>query len=137
MEIVISCQPLPNRQRLAKLGFKFFFQARHIPLVFKTFRGNISVNNFLDHLITGYPYGLGDIIHSHQGIALVINNLALLISHIVIFQQLLAHIEITTLYLLLRILDRTRYPGMFYRLAFFHPKFFHQPSNPIGTKDSQ
>ena len=89
---------------------------------------NDDVDDGLLHLF-GDAWVHGDVAHATQGLAFLVdslrlvgadekllaqlvNRLALLIHHVVVFEQMLANIEVSFFDFPLRVLDALRYPGM-------------------------
>jgi hypothetical protein len=62
--------------------------------------------------------------------------LALVIRNIIIFQKLFTHIEVTTLNLSLRLLNRVSDHLVFDGFTIFHAHVLHESANPIRRKDS-
>ncbi len=62
--------------------------------------------------------------------------LALLVHHVVVFEEVLADGEVLRLDLLLRALDGARHHAVLDRHAFFHAELLHQAGNAIRAEDA-
>src|SRR5690606_33095364 len=91
----------------------------------------------LDHFAPDRADALGNVARIEQPVALLVDHLALLVGHVVVFEELLADIEVAAFDLALRVLDRARYPGMLDRLAFLHAELAHEPRDALGPEDAQ
>src|SRR5713101_6147052 len=67
----------------------------------------------------------------------MVDDLALLVHHVVVLEQMLADIEVVRFDLLLRILDRSRNPSMLDRNAVLHADTVHQALETVGAEDSE
>ena len=64
-----------------------------IPLLFQTFGRNKLVNNGVHHLSTQIGDGFADI-GIQQTVTLGVDHLTLIVSHIIVFEQVLRNIEV-------------------------------------------
>ena len=64
--------------------------------------------------------GFGNVVGFQQFVALLVDHLALVVGDVVVFEQLLADVEVARLDLALRRFDRARHQRMLDRLAFRH-----------------
>ena len=69
--------------------------------------------------------------------ALLINDLTLLIHYIIIFQKMLTNIKVVALNLSLGIFYGPGDHIMFNGLIFFHPQFIHDTTDLTGTENPQ
>src|SRR5260370_18620204 len=67
----------------------------------------------------------------------MVDDLALLVHHVVVLEQMLADIEVVRFDLLLGILDRPRNPPMLDRNAVLHADSVHQALETVGAEDSE
>ncbi len=65
----------------------------------------------------------------------VVDRRALLVHHVVVLEQVLAHAEVLRLDLLLRALDRARHHAVLDRNALFHAEPQHQAADALGAED--
>src|SRR5579871_3304489 len=95
----------------------------------------------LDDLLDQRVAHVGDIVlerrAGEQFAAAMVNDLALTIHHVVVFEQMLADIEVVRLDLLLGVLDRFADPAMLDRDAVFHPDPAHQALELVGAENAQ
>src|SRR5262249_39732856 len=78
-----------------------------------------------------------DVERLEQFIALLVNDLALVVGDIVIFQQLLTDIEVARFHLALRGLDRTRHDTGLDRFTFRHLQAVHDGAHTVARKNPQ
>src|SRR5216683_1343620 len=67
----------------------------------------------------------------------MVDDLALLVHHVVVLEQMLADIEVVRFDLLLGILDRPRNPSMLDRNAVLHADTVHQALETVSAEDSE
>ena len=67
----------------------------------------------------------------------MVNHLALLVHDVVVFEQMLADVEVVRLDFLLRVFDRARYPSMLDGLVVLHPDSAHQALETVGAEDAE
>ena len=100
-------------EHLRDLGLEAF----RIPLLGVCVRGNEALDEIVDHLVAHVQNGLGDVLLRHDVDALLEDDLALVIHHVVVLQDLLADVEVARLDLLLRHLQALVHPRVDDRLA--------------------
>ena len=71
----------------------------------------------------------------HDLAALLVDDLALVVHDVVVFEQVLADVEVARLDLLLRLLQRLVDPGMDDRLAFLEAEPLQHAVHPLGAED--
>ena len=96
VQIVFSLQPLGNRHLFVQLGNQSALQSFYIPLFFQTFGRNKLVNNGVHHLSTQIGDGFAHIIGIQQTVPLGVDHLTLIVSQIIVFEQILTNIEVAT-----------------------------------------
>ena len=69
-------------------------------------------------------------------VALLVNDFTLVIGNIIVFQQLLADIEITGFHLALRSLNAARHHASFNRFALRHLQSFHDGFDALTGKNA-
>ena len=84
----------------------------HVPLLGEGFFRNVLGDEVVDHLAAHVADGLAEIGVGHQLEALLEDRLALIVHHVVVFEQVLADVEVARLDLGLRLLQRLVDPGM-------------------------
>ena len=72
-----------------------------------------------------------------QLVALLVDHLALVVGDVVVFEQLLADVEVARLDLALRVLDRARDHAVLDRLAFGHLQPLHDRADALAGEDAQ
>jgi hypothetical protein len=73
---------------------------------------------------------------AHQLDALLEDDAALVVHHVVEFEHVLALVEVARLDLLLRLLERPVDPGMDDRLALLEPELLEHAVHALGTEDA-
>ena len=77
-----------------------------------------------------------DALLRHQLAALLEDDLALVIDHVVVFQDVLADVEVARLDLLLRLLERLVDPGMDDRLVLLEAELLQHAVHAVGAEDA-
>ena len=85
-----------------------------------TFGGQVLVEQPADDLGADATHRVAKIVGAHEFGALLVDDLALVVGHVVEGQQLLAHVEVVGFDLALRLLDLAREHAAFDDLAFLH-----------------
>ena len=83
-------------QPILRLTLPGTLQSSYIPLLFQTFERNELINKSVHHLSTEVGDGLADIIGIQQTAPLGIDHLTLIVSQIIVFEQILTNIEVAT-----------------------------------------
>ena len=86
-------------QPIIRLAHPGKLQSFYNPLLFQTFGRNKLINKSVHHLSTEVGDGFANIICGQQAITLGIDQLTLIVSHIIVFKQVLADIEVATFHL--------------------------------------
>ena len=121
---------------MANSASSCFSRAGYIPLLLHAHRRDETVDRLVHHVAANGGNGFRDVLLAEQVVALLVNNLALVVGHVVVFQQLLADIEVATLDLALRLFDGIGHHAVLYRLALFHAQGLHKTLHPIGGEDT-
>ena len=79
----MGCNPL------LRLALPDTLQSFYIPLLFQTLGRNKLANNGVHHLSTQIGDSFADIIGIQQTVPLVVDHLTLIVSHIILFEQVL------------------------------------------------
>ena len=109
-------------------------QVRDVPLLGIGLLGHVLGDEVLDHLVAHVAHRLGDVLGLHQLAPLLVDDLALVVHHVVELEQLLADLEVVGLDLLLRLLQRLVDPGMDDRLAFLEAEALQHPVHALGAE---
>ena len=83
-------------QPILRLALPGTLQSFYIPLLFQTFGRNKLVNNGVHDLSTQISDGFANIIGIEQTVTLGLDHLTLIVSHIIVFKQVLTNIEVAT-----------------------------------------
>ena len=137
IEFLVLLQPLSQRQIQLKFGNQCLFQRGYIPLLFHAVRCDVFADGVVQHAVAHRRDGLGNIRAFKQFIALLVDHLALVVGDVVVFQYLLAHVEVARLDLALCIFNCARDPGMLDGLAFRQLEFVHDRGHAVGGEDAQ
>ena len=93
-------------------------------------------DQILDDLVAHVGDGLGDIRRFHQFDALLEDDLALVVEHVVILQEVLADVEVAGFDLLLGAFQGLVDPGMDDRLAFLQAELLQHAVHAVGAEDA-
>ena len=88
------------------------------------------------HLLAHVGDGVGDVLVLHQLDALVEDDLALVVHHVVELEHVLADVEVARLDLLLRLLQRLVDPGMDDRLVLLEAELLQHAVELVGPEDA-
>ncbi len=108
-----------------------------VPLRRLDFVVRVSRRDFLDQRVAHVEHVILERGAAEQFAAAMVNHLALLVHDVVVFEQMLADVEVVRFDLLLRVFDRARYPAMLDGLVVLHPDSAHQALEPVGAEDAQ
>ena len=106
-----------------------------IPFLRMAFLIDILRNDPFDHLFEHLLHIFPERLSLEDLFALFVDDLPLAVHDVVIFQQVLADIEILPLDTLLGILDRLGNQPMLDRLSLFHADPVHDGGDPLGAED--
>ena len=113
-----------------------FLQTRQIPLFLDGLHGYILASDIGE---TAFPQrsNLGGKVRRVKNfIALLINHLALIVRHIVVFEQLFSHVEVAGFYLALRTLNAARHNARLNGFAVRHFQPIHDGFHPVTGKNA-
>ena len=136
MQLIVGLQPLRQRQGNGEFRLQLFFQARDIPLFLHAQGWDEAVYHIVDDVAANSGNGVRDIVLAQQVVALLVDDLALVIGHIVILQQLLANIEVAPFHLALRLLDGIGHHAVLDRLALLHTESLHEALDPVRRENA-
>ena len=113
-----------------------FFQPGHIPLLFDTFDRYV-----LAHQVGKASFAQGSdlrlqVAGVHDVVALLVDYLALVVGHIVVFKQLLANVEVARLHLALRRFDAACHDAGFNSLTIGHFQPLHDGLDAVAGKNA-
>ncbi len=124
-----------DRQIDVEHALQLFLQLGHMPLLGIGMFRHMLGDDVVDEVAAHVGDGLGDALVLHQVDALVEDHLALVVLDVVVFQQILADVEVAGLDLLLRLLQRLVDPGMDDGLAFLEAEPRQHAVEPVGPED--
>ena len=136
MQLRLFIQPLFERQIEVEIIFQTLLQAFDIPHLFQRLRRNMGIDGRFKYVFTNAVNRLAHVGHVEQLISLGVNSASLIVSHIVIFQQLLTDIEVAALDFTLRVGDRFGHPWMFDSLTRLHTQFTHHAGHAVRSEDT-
>ena len=89
-----------------------------------------------NHIVADALHRGGEIIGFQYLVTLAVNHLPLIVGHVIVFQQILADIEVTPFYLALGILDGAGHPTVLDGLAVFQAQRTHHAADTIRSEDT-
>src|SRR5690606_7494637 len=111
-------------------------QTGDIPLLGQAVGRHVLGNRALHHVIADRLDGLFHGFGGKNLVALGVDHLALLVGDVVVFQQLLADVEVAAFDLALGLLDGIGDHAVLDRLALLHAQRLHEVLHPIGGEDA-
>ena len=129
-------RPFVDRQIEAEHALELFLQARRVPLLGIGVFRHVLGDQILDHRAAHVGDGLRDGLVLHELDALVEDDLALVVHHVVELQQVLADVEVARLDLLLRLFQRLVDPGMDDRFVFLQAELLQHAVELVGAEDA-
>ena len=136
-DIGIAFQPLAHRRLHLKVRSECDLEPRYIPLFLDRFGRHVALHRFVDQTDDHVADGVGDIRRLEQLVALLVDHAALVVGYVVIFEQLLADIEVARLDAILRLGDRAIDDRMFDRLALGHFETLHDRAEALAAEDAK
>ena len=127
--------PLPDRHLELELRLERLLECRDLPLLLDAFLGHIGAKGVVDDALAHRRDRFGDVVGGEQLVALLVDHLALVVRDVVIFEQLLADVEVALLDLALRRLERARHHAGFDGLALGHLETHHDGVEPLAGED--
>ncbi len=136
VQLVVFVEPLLHRQLRSEIAVQYCFEARDVPLFRQRLRRNVLVDRLLERFATELGDSLANLVGCQQAVAHVVDDLALLVGDVIVFEQLLAHVEVASFDLALGFLDGVGDHAMLDGLAGFHAQRLHEVLHPIGSEDA-
>ncbi len=128
--------PLRDRHIQAEDFLDARLQSRHIPLLSVGILGDVRRNHLLQDLVTHSVNGLADVVGAHDVDALLEHDLALIVHRVVVFEHVLARVEVAGFDLLLGILESFVDPAVRDRFAVLEAKLFQHAVDAVGGEDA-
>ena len=118
------------------VGLQSALQPGQVPLLFHRLVRHVLAHEIGDSAFTqGRHLGV-QIIGIQNRVALLVNHFALVVGDVVVFQQLLAHVEIACLHLALRALDAARDHAGFNGFTLGHVQALHDGLDALAREDA-
>ncbi len=112
-------------------------QARQVPLLFHRLDRH-KLTHHIGHARLAQTTNLGvDVGGVQNVVALLVDDLALIVGDVVVFQQLLANVEVVRFHLALGGFDAARDHARFNRFALGHLEAIHDGLDPLARKNAQ
>ena len=110
-------------------------KAFDIPLLLYAHGWNETINPLVNHVGADMRDHLCDVFTVQKLVALLVDNLPLIVSNIVVLKELLTNIEVTALHLTLSTLNRFSDHTALDRLTAFHADLLHDTGH-VAHKDA-
>ena len=136
MQFWFFIQPLGNWQIEVEIVLQTFLQPRNIPHFFQRLWWNVGINGRFEHIFTNAVNGFAHIADIQQFVTLGVNGATLIVSHVIIFQQLLTNVEVTAFNFTLGVGNRFSHPRVFNGFAWLHTQFTHHAGYSVGSKNT-
>ena len=136
MQFWFFIQPLGNWQIEVEIVLQTFLQPRNIPHFFQRLWRNVGINGRFEHIFTNAVNGFAHIADIQQFVTLGVNGATLIVSHVIIFQQLLTNVEVTAFNFTLGVGNRFSHPRVFNGFAWLHTQFTHHAGYSVGSKNT-
>ena len=108
-----------------------------VPLVLDRFRRHVAAHDVVDLAAHHVLDRLADVARLEQLVALLVDDLALVVRDVVVLEQLLADVEVPRLDAVLGLRDRAVDDRMLDRLAFRHLEPLHDAAEALAAEDAQ
>jgi hypothetical protein len=119
-QVLVGFQPALGVDAHGEVALDRLVQALDVPHLFRALRRDEAVDERVDDFVANTGDRVGDIVRAHQLGALLVDDLALIVGDVVVFEQVLAGVEVVRLDLALRALDLLREHAALDDLAFLH-----------------
>ena len=121
---------------MPKMPLDGLLERLRVPLLGVGLLGDVRAHQLVHDLVAQVLDGLGDVLLAHDVDALLEDDLALVVHHVVVLEDLLADVEVARLDLLLRHLQRLVHPGMGDRLAFLQAERLQHAVHAVRAEDA-
>ena len=111
-------------------------QGGDIPFTGHRFRRDAAGDHVVDNFMAHVDHGLMQFFCAHQILALLIDDLALVIHDIVVLQQVLTNVEVAGFNLRLGFFDGLVDPGMNNRFVFLQAEFLQHAVHALGPENA-
>ena len=120
----------------AEQAQRLFVQRPDVPLFGVGLLGDAARHQFVDHLVAHVDDGGGDVLDLHELAALLVDDLALVVHHVVELEEVLADFEVARLDLLLGLLQGLVDPRMDDGLAVLEAELPQHAVDALGAEDA-
>ena len=96
----------------------------------------MGIDGRFEHIFADAVNGFADIRNVQQFVTLTVDCATLIVSNIIIFQQLLTNIKVAAFDFTLCVSDGLGDPRVLNRFAWFHPQLAHHAGDTVGGKDT-
>src|SRR5436305_10584376 len=110
-------------------------QAGEVPFLRIGLLGAVEVEQAFDDVLDDAHHVLAPLAPFEDVAATLVDRLALLVHHVVVFEEVLADLEVPPLDLGLGALDRLAHHAVLDRFALFHAEAAHDPLDAVGAED--
>ena len=128
--------PILHRQVEREHLAQRLVEAGDVPLLGIGILRDVLGDQILDHRMAHAGDGLVDRLVAHQLEPLLEDDRALVVHHVVVFEQVLADVEVARLDLLLRLFQRLVDPRMDDRLVFLQAQLLQHAVELVGAEDA-
>ena len=129
-------RPIMHRQVERENIFHRRVEPVHIPLLGIGFGRNMGLDQFINGLMAHHGDGVVNAVGFHKLQTLLKHHFALVVHHIVIFQNIFANVEIARFDFLLRALKCFIDPGMNNRLTVFQAEALQHAIHAVGAENA-
>src|SRR5262245_14293385 len=137
VEAGIGGEPLGQRQLDAQLRLDHLLQPRYVPLLLDALLGDVRAEQVGDHALAQRLDLVRHVLRVEYGISELVDLAPLVVRDVVVFEQLLADVEVVRFDLALRALDRAGHEAVLDRLALGHPQALHDRVDALAGEDAQ
>ncbi|KGE03265.1 hypothetical protein HRUBRA_02213 [Pseudohaliea rubra DSM 19751] len=135
-ELIVLVEPLLHRQLDGELGLQLALEAGDVPLLLNAHGRHVAVDGLVDHILADRRDRVVDVGLIQQLVALLVDDLALVVGDIVVLEKLLANVEVAALNLALRLLDGVGDHAVLDGLALLHAQCLHKALDPVRGEDA-
>ena len=121
----------------AELRLHGLRQAGQVPVLGVGFLVHVDADRLVQHLLDHPLDDVLDISPLQELLALAVDQLALCVHDVVVFQEVLADLEVVGLHPLLGRLDGPGDPGVFDGLPLLHPQLLHDLADPLLGEEAE
>ena len=112
VQAVVFVQPLAHRNIAAVFRLQAFLKAFHVPLVLHRTRRHVAVHHLGNHVAADALHRGRQALGLENLLTLAVHHAALVVGHVVVFQQVLTDVEVAGFHLALGVLDGARHPAV-------------------------